>query len=101
MLLAIDRLEAKYVYADYFIERQPGQYNFVLQGNGSNLSAGQGQLIAVARAIAHRLSTIANLDQVLVLDGGGIIKRGTHKTLMAKAGSYANLVWKMDTEEAS
>ena len=43
---------ARYVYADSFIERLPGAYDFELQGNGANLSAGQGQLIAFARAIA-------------------------------------------------
>jgi len=43
---------ASYVYADEFIDKLPGQYAFELQHNGGNLSAGQGQLIAFARAIA-------------------------------------------------
>lgn len=43
---------ARYVYADSFIEQLPGGYAFRLRGNGANLSAGQGQLIAFARAIA-------------------------------------------------
>lgn len=89
---------AKYVYADEFIKRLPGKYDFVLQGNGGNLSAGQGQLIAFAPAIAHRLSTIQHSDEILVLDGGVIIERGTHGTLMAKAGFYANLVQQLDSE---
>lgn len=38
---------ARYVYADQFIDRLPGKYDFVLQDNGGNLSAGQGQLIAL------------------------------------------------------
>ena len=42
---------ARYVYADSFIEQLPGGYEFKLRGNGANLSAGQGQLIAFARAI--------------------------------------------------
>jgi ATP-binding cassette subfamily B protein len=53
---------ARYVYADQFIERLPGKYEFVLQGNGGNLSAGQGQLIAFARAIASG-SEVVMLDE--------------------------------------
>jgi ATP-binding cassette subfamily B protein len=58
--LAVDA--ARYVYADQFIERLPGKYDFVLQGNGSNLSAGQAQLIAFARAIAGG-SEVVMLDE--------------------------------------
>ena len=36
--------------------------------------------------IAHRLSTIRNADQVLVLDQGEIVERGTHDSLMDAAG---------------
>jgi len=43
---------ARYVYADGFIEQLPGQYDFTIENNGGNLSAGQGQLIAFARAMA-------------------------------------------------
>ena len=120
------------MYADEFIERLPGKYDFELLANGGNLSAGQSQLIAFARAIAdgsevvmldeatssvdsvterliqkaidhvfeektviaiaHRLSTIQHSDEILVLDGGTIIERGTHSSLIARAGFYANLV---------
>ncbi len=69
----------------------------MLPGSGSNLSASQGQLIAFATA--HQPPTIANSDKILVLDGGAIIERGTHKTLMAKRGFYANLVQQLDVEE--
>ncbi len=44
---------ARYVYADDFIAGLPGQYQFRVNNNGANLSAGQAQLISFARAIAQ------------------------------------------------
>jgi ATP-binding cassette subfamily B protein len=42
--------------------------------------------------IAHRLSTIRDADQILVLDGGRIVERGTHGELVELGGRYAALV---------
>jgi ATP-binding cassette subfamily B multidrug efflux pump len=44
-----------------------------------------------AFVIAHRLSTIRNADQVLVINDHRIIERGTHESLLAEGGFYANL----------
>ena len=42
--------------------------------------------------IAHRLKTVRNADQILVLDGGQIVQRGTHRQLMAQEGLYQAFV---------
>ena len=39
--------------------------------------------------IAHRLSTIRNADEIIVIDGQGIVERGSHKELLEKNGLYA------------
>jgi ATP-binding cassette subfamily B protein len=42
-------------------------------------------------AIAHRLSTVRDADQIVVLDGGRIVERGTHQELLERGGRYTAL----------
>lgn len=117
--------------AESFILRLHEGYDTVLSEEGGNLSQGQRQLIAIARAIladpavlildeatssvdtrtelhiqqamlrlmegrtsfviAHRLSTIQDADEILVIDGGRIVERGTHQELLAARGFYWRL----------
>jgi len=47
--------------------------------------------------IAHRLSTIVGADEILVLDAGSIVERGTHAELLARGGLYASM-WNRQRE---
>ena len=46
--------------------------------------------------IAHRLSTVRDADQILVLEKGSIVERGTHDELVAKGGLYSDLYNRQD-----
>jgi ATP-binding cassette subfamily B protein len=49
--------------------------------------------------IAHRLSTIVNADQILVIDSGSIVERGTHEELVNKKGLYFDLYERQNFQE--
>ena len=117
--------------ADHFIRQLPQGYQTMLSERANNLSQGQRQLLAIARAvladpailildeatssvdtrteariqkallrlmkgrtsfvIAHRLSTIRDANQVLVINNGEIVERGTHEQLLDAQGFYQHL----------
>lgn len=51
--------------------------------------------------ISHRISTIKNADQIIVMNKGEIVERGTHESLLTKRGSYFTLYEKQLLEEES
>ena len=63
-----------------------------IQRNLRELSRGRTTL-----SIAHRLSTIIDADEIVVLDNGHIAERGTHTTLLAAGGLYAQM-WQRQQE---
>ena len=57
--------------------------------------------IAVGRTtlvIAHRLSTVMDADEILVLDQGRVVERGSHAALLAANGHYARM-WRLQQQE--
>jgi len=56
--------------------------------------------IAVGRTtliIAHRLSTVMDADQILVMDAGNIVERGSHAQLIERSGHYAAM-WRLQQQ---
>ena len=125
------REAARLANADAFIQSLPNGYDTLLEERGSNVSGGQLQRIAIARAvlgnpalllldeatsaldaeaeaavqlglrqamsgrtvlvIAHRLATVQEADQIVVLEKGAIVDRGSHDALMQRGGRYREL----------
>jgi len=122
---------ARATFVDRFVHSLPDGYDTVIDEEGGNISAGERQLITIARAflsdpallildeatssvdtrtelllqhamaalrsdrtsfvIAHRLSTIRDADLILVMQDGAIVEQGTHDSLLAAEGAYADL----------
>jgi ATP-binding cassette subfamily B protein len=62
---------------------------------------GQLELAAIGRTtliIAHRLSTVMNADEILVMQAGHVIERGTHSALLDADGAYARM-WTLQQQE--
>ncbi len=58
-------------------------------------SAAQGKTVLL---VAHRLSTVVDAHEILVMDAGRIVERGTHAQLLALGGRYADM-WRQQSRE--
>lgn len=125
------RTAAEIAQADDFIEEKDEKYDSYISQGGSNVSGGQKQRLAIARAIAkdpkvfvfddsfsaldmktdaklrkaleskvsgateiivaQRISTILHADQILVLDDGEIVGKGTHEELLTECDVYRQI----------
>lgn len=123
---------AKAAHLDEFVCGMRDGYDTWVSEDGGNLSAGEKQLITIARAflagpqflildeatssvdpgtealiqqamtelrrgrtcfvIAHRLSTIRDADAILVMEAGRVVEQGTHRQLVARRGSYLQMM---------
>lgn len=123
---------AKAAHLDEFVCGMRDGYDTWVSEDGGNLSAGEKQLITIARAflagpqflildeatssvdpgtealiqramtelrrgrtcfvIAHRLSTIRDADMILVMEAGRVVEQGTHRQLVARRGSYFQMM---------
>ncbi|GAQ37065.1 lipid A export ATP-binding/permease protein [Mycobacterium pseudoshottsii JCM 15466] len=123
---------AKAAHLDEFVCGMRDGYDTWVSEDGGNLSAGEKQLITIARAflagpqflildeatssvdpgtealiqqamielrrgrtcfvIAHRLSTIRDADAILVMEAGRVVEQGTHRQLVARRGSYFQMM---------
>jgi ATP-binding cassette subfamily B protein len=70
------------------------QTEHAIQAELERLSEGRTTIV-----IAHRLSTVRDADQIIVLDHGQIVERGTHDELLGLGGHYASLVARDVAEE--
>ena len=129
---------AEGAHVDHFVRTLPDGYDTVIDDDATNLSAGEKQLLTIARAflanpsilildeatssvdtrtevliqramaglmqgrtafvIAHRLSTIRDADTILVMNKGRIVEQGSHESLLARGGFYAELYNSQFTE---
>jgi ATP-binding cassette subfamily B protein len=50
--------------------------------------------------VSHRFSAVRHADEIIVLDGGAIVERGTHDSLVAAGGRYTELLMRQEIEES-
>lgn len=133
------RFAAEIAQASEFIEEKDEKYDSYIAQGGSNVSGGQKQRLAIARAIAknpkifvfddsfsaldmktdaklrkalsagikdsteiivaQRISTILHADQILVLDDGEIVGKGTHEELMKTCEVYQQIAYSQLSEK--